>query len=171
MTGHRKNSPTTLGSHMSKRPHNKYRGLRPSVRFEFCPAMPPFAVHWGLGNFLEELFWKSSHFRGLGTAFGKDQYLKVEGALSPRVIGKMVAAGKDPVDEILRRVAEVAQCTEPERTIHTWSLVETTLNARLSLAMAALGPAAAARLFAEHVLWPLFDGRLHLAELRGWLEG
>lgn len=161
----------TCGANTPKRARGAQKGLRPSPRFDVCPPLRALSAHWGVAYFLEELYWKRSHFSGLEEGFGQAEHLALDRDLSPKIVAEWILAGIDPIEEILRLVADAARLEGRPDLRRSWQLSETTLNARLCLGVACLTHQALALLWSQFLPWDVHSGQLSVAQVGGWLDG
>lgn len=148
---------------------NRYKGLRPNAELAVCPPLPSLAARWGLRHFLDELYWKSSHFKGLGTRFGQDEHRDLHSSLGRQTLRELMGDAKDPIEHVLAEVCRL--CDSPLASIERWRLSEATLNARLVVACSIAGPATCGALFSALLPESWDANPLHPARLDGWLGG
>src|SRR5207247_5167062 len=124
---------------------------------------------------LAELYWKAHFgFRRHGWRLTPAQHRELHSEFNPRELAALIENGIDPVEEILTRTVRVlgAPTSKPlQKLLPHWRSVESTLNARLVLATALLGPAGCATIFGPLLPYSVEDAVIYPCWLEGWIDG
>jgi hypothetical protein len=148
--------------------------LRPDATLAFCPPEPAFAAEWAIAHLVDELYWKSHFgFKRRRWRFTPRRHRELHSKLRPRKLAGLVEDGRDLIEAIFAEVGTMFALNKAAVTaaFHGWRRIETALNARLVLAVALLGPARCATVFARMLGRPIHGGRLYPARLGPWRNG
>lgn len=114
------------------------KNMATTLSLEPSPPSSSEAIAWVLHNFLDELYYKKSHFAGLRKTFDRSKRDELERRLEDAARRQVLEQLPDPVDYVLHEVQEVVQPGH-ENLPAQWAKSETTLNARLVLTLACMG--------------------------------